>query len=62
MSHDADGTEDRRTYWPLLSFFDLLSPCSPCTRWAQAVQMLFSEGFPHSMHTGFFLVSMVRPS
>ena len=48
-----------RGLYPFLSGFDRESPCSPCTRWEQAVQMLLSDGLPHSMQTGFFFSVMV---
>ena len=49
----------RRGLYPFLSGFDRESPCSPCTRWEQAVQMLLSDGLPHSIQTGFFFSVMV---
>ena len=43
----------------LATFF--LPSCSPCTFWAQPSQMLFADGRPHRMHTGFFFSFIAPP-
>ncbi len=46
-----------------LSRLSFPSSCSPCTRCAQASQIPFADGFPHSIQTGLrFLLKAPPPA